>query len=197
MAKRSSLQTVFEKNRYDFSIVKKSKTWFDQQAAILTGRGVGVNSILNDRGNTFTGSIEVGNLYMFLYDPKHKETLPYYDTFPLVFPWRRTPHGFIGLNMHYLHYALRIRLMDKLLEHKTTAGIDANTRLRLSWQILDGMSKFAPAMPCIKQYLSEHVRSPFVRVDPQDWATALMLPVERFSGAHKTAVWRDSQRAIR
>jgi hypothetical protein len=29
-----------------------------------------------------------------------------------------------------------------------------------------------------------------------DWATALMLPVEKFVGATKTEVWLDSKRKI-
>ena len=31
-----------------------------------------------------------GNMYMFFYDPKHKDTLPYYDTFPLC-SYRKSP----------------------------------------------------------------------------------------------------------
>lgn len=196
MATRS-MQTIFEKNRYDFSIVKKSKTWFDQQSAILTGRGINPARILNDRKNTVSSKITPGNLYMFLYDPKYAESLPYYDRFPLVFPWRATPDGFIGLNVHYLHYALRVKLMDKLLEHATTPNITSDTKLKISWQILDGMSKFAPAAPCIKQYLNNHVRSQFIKIDPVDWPTAMMLPVEQFAGAGKNTVWRASRRAIK
>ena len=42
------------------------------------------------------------NLNMFVYDPKYKKTLPYYDTFPLVLPLERYSDGFLGLNFHYL-----------------------------------------------------------------------------------------------
>ena len=27
----------------------------------------------------------IGKMYMFVYNPKHKDTLPFYDTFPLIF----------------------------------------------------------------------------------------------------------------
>lgn len=194
---KQSMQTIFERNRYDFSIVKKSKTWFEQQSTILAGRGITPGKIISGRGNVTVSRVLPGNLYMFLYDPKNAKTLPHYDAFPLVFPWRATHDGFIGLNMHYLHYALRIRLMDKLLEHSTTRDILPETKLKISWQILDGMSKFAPAMPCVKHYLNAHVRSRFIKIDPIDWATALMLPVEQFAGADKRSVWRESQRAIK
>ena len=41
-----------------------------------------------------------GKLNMFFYDPKHKKTLPYYDTFPLVLPLETYNDGFLGLNLH-------------------------------------------------------------------------------------------------
>ena len=50
-----------------------------------------------------------GRLNMFFYDPKFKKTLPYYDRFPLVFPFKRgftrqraiEGGSFLGLNLHY------------------------------------------------------------------------------------------------
>ena len=71
-------------------------------------------------------------LYMYMYDPKLKATLPYYDRFPLVFPFSKTPDGFIGLNMHYLPYQLRMVLLDRLLTFRTNARMDETTRLRYS-----------------------------------------------------------------
>lgn len=195
MADKKSLLDVFEKNRYDYNIVKKSKTWFDQQANLLVGRGITPTKILSDR-KALRPSVLPGNLYMFMYDPKHKDTLPYYDTFPMVFPWKKTPDGFIGLNLHYLPYGLRVRLMDKLMQFKTNDRMDGTTKLKFSWGLIDGVAKFAAAGPCVKQYLTEHVKSPFVKVEPIDWPTAMMMPVERFVGASKQKVWQDSVKNI-
>ena len=33
---------------------------------------------------------------MFVYSPKHRNTLPYYDTFPLVLPIGGAAGGFLG-----------------------------------------------------------------------------------------------------
>jgi hypothetical protein len=41
----------------------------------------------------------VGSMQMFFYDPKTKETLPYYDTFPLVVVVGPAEGGFYGLNL--------------------------------------------------------------------------------------------------
>ena len=51
----------------------------------------------------------LGSMYMFYYDPKHKEELPYYDRFPLIFPYKKVKGGFMGLNLHYLPLQLRAK----------------------------------------------------------------------------------------
>ena len=61
-----------------------------------------------------TAKVSAFNLNMFVYDPKYKKTLPYYDTFPLVLPLERYNDGFLGLNFHYLPIPLRVRLLDKI-----------------------------------------------------------------------------------
>jgi hypothetical protein len=58
----------------------------------------------------------IGKMYSFVYDPKTKEQLPYYDIYPLVFPIEYYNDGFLGINLHYLPPVLRARLMDALYE---------------------------------------------------------------------------------
>jgi hypothetical protein len=59
------------------------------------------------------------------------------------------------------------------------------------------MSKYAAAKPCVKQYLVGHVRTQFRQVESSNWATAMLLPVERFVGASKQEIWADSRKIIR
>ena len=195
--KPQDLTSLFEKYRYDRNIYKKSSAWFEQQVLLLTKKRFTPQQILRDRKNASSVKILPGNLYAFLYDAKHKETLPYWDKFPLVFPFRAVPGGFYGLNLHYLPYRMRLQLMDKLLQFKNNDKFDESTRLRYSWSLIGGVSKFKAAEPCVKHYLYEQVRSPFAKIESYDWATAMMLPVERFVGANKQAVWEDSKRASR
>ena len=150
------------------------------------------------RGETFrkANQFKIGMMYCFFYDPKTKATLPYYDKFPLVFPFSRTEDGFIGLNMHYLPHKLRFVLLDRLLMFKNNEKFDESTKLKYSWAAIDGMSKFALAKPCVKRYLSSHMKSPLHNINSDDWATAMMLPVERFVGASQAAIWADSRNKI-
>jgi hypothetical protein len=138
----------------------------------------------------------VGSLYMYYYDPKHKATLPYYDRFPLVFPYRKVPGGFMGINMHYLPLRLRAKLMDALYDVTNNDKFDETTKLKMNYNVLSSAAKFKYFAPCVKHYLNEHVRSKFLYVYPSEWDISLFLPLERFQGATKQQVWADSKKLI-
>ena len=189
-SKTKDLQTIFDRYRHDQSIQKKSKTWFQQQATLLARKRINEKQLFSQ--NRAVSKVMPGKLYMFYYDPKHKDTLPYYDAFPLVFPFRAMPDGFLGLNMHYLPYFHRVQLMTRLLDFANNKTLDENTRLRYSWSLLNGAARFQTASACVKHYLKDHVASTFLEIPGDDWHTAMMLPVERFVGANKVTVWGDS-----
>lgn len=197
MATKTTLQNVFDKNRYDLATAaKKSRTWFDQQALLLSKQQITPNKVLKADPDLLKTNVMPGKLYMYFYDPKLKHELPYYDRFPLVFPFRKVQGGFLGLNMHYLPYQLRIQLLDRLMQFKSNDKMNEATKLKYSWSTIDGISKFKAAQPCVKHYLMDHVRSPFKQVNSYDWATAMLLPVERFTGADKLTVWADSKKRM-
>ena len=139
----------------------------------------------------------VGGMYMMEYVAKHRATLPYYDRLPLIFPYKKVPGGFMGLNMHYLPLQLRAKLMDALYDTANNTKYDESTKLRISYQILDKAAKYGPFKPCVKRYLTSQVTSKFLYVYPSEWDIALFLPTERFVGASKAQVFADSRRAIR
>lgn len=198
MATTPTLLDVFKKNQYNLDeAALKSKAWFSQQVLLLSRQRITPNRIMADgSNNSLKSNILPGNLYMYFYDPKLKKELPYYDRFPLVLPFRSVQGGFIGLNLHYLPYQMRVVLMDRLMQFKTNNKMDSTTRLKLSWSLIDNASKFAWAKPCVKHYLLPHVRSPFKLISPNDWGTAMMLPVERFVGASNEVVWKESRKKI-
>jgi hypothetical protein len=188
-----SMQDVFERNKYDLATaVSKSRGWFDKEVAKLAKQQYTPKKVLNGDFDALTQRIVPGNLYMYFYDAKLKEELPYWDRFPLVFPFRSLPDGFIGLNMHYLPYNYRIKLLDALLDFRSNNRMDETTKLKYSWQLIDGVSRYKAAEPCVKRYLTTHVRSQYRKVESSDWATAMLLPVESFIGASKNKVFKDS-----
>lgn len=138
----------------------------------------------------------IGSMYMYYYNPKHKATLPYYDRFPLVFPYKKTESGFMGLNLHYLPLPYRAKLMDALYDVTNNKNFDETTKLKLNYNILSNASKFKYFKPCVKHYLTAHVVTRFLYVYPSEWDVAIFLPTERFQGATKSKVWADSKKLI-
>ena len=184
------LKRLFDRYKYDQTIATKSRTWFTQQANLLMNKRLNEKKLFNEQ--RVTSRLTPGKLYMFYYDPKYKDELPYYDRFPLVFPYASAPDGFMGLNMHYLPHFHRVQLLTRLMQFATNKNMDENTRIKYSWNLIAGVSRFRDAEPCIKHYLKDHVQSMFIEVPGQDWHTAMMLPVERFVGSSKQAVWGHS-----
>lgn len=171
-------------------------TWLREQA--MGVRNVSnVKALVNQQSDRLVSQLTVGRMYMFAYDPKTKDDLPYYDKFPLIFPFRRVQGGFYGINMHYLPHMLRARLMDNLYTLANNTNKDDTTKLRLSYQLLDSAAKFRYFKPCVKHYLNTQVKSRFLWIPANQWETALFLPLERFTGATKQQVWRDSRRMVR
>lgn len=196
MDKPTRITDVFDKNQYDLATAaKKSQTWFNQQVLLMQRQGVTANKVMSSGQAELVAAVQPGRLYMFFYDPKLKKELPYYDRFPLVFPFSKAEGGFLGLNMHYLPYKLRVQLLDRLMSFKNNNKLDETTRLKYSWALIEGISKYA--QPCVKHYLMDHVRSPFRKISSEDWTTAMLLPVEKFQKASKEVVWSESKRMVR
>lgn len=149
--------------------------------------------LLQDR-ERLKSSTFIGRMYFYFYDPKTKDKLPYYDTFPLVIPVERYDDGFLGLNLHYIHPKQRLILLDKLSEYASNSKYDAKTRLRLSYDLLSSASKAFEATPCIKRYLFSHIQSRFIEITADEWDIAVLLPFESFEGATKSKVWSDSRK---
>jgi len=170
-----------------------SRDWF-RNAARKTS--VTPEAVVRGERAKYKNRTTIGKMYLFNYDPKTKDTLPYYDRYPLIFPVERAPGGFYGINMHYLPLTLRAKLMDKLYELSTDRRYDEKTKLKIGYQILKAASRFAPFKPTFKRYLSNHVRSRFIEISSSEWDIALFLPLERFAKASKTKVWADSRRMI-
>ena len=86
--------------------------------------------------------------------------------------------------------------MDALYAAATTQQLDETTRLKISYNILQQATKYRFFKPCIKRYLVSHVKSRFFYIEPTEWEMALFLPIDRFVGANRNRVYRDSRDRI-
>lgn len=168
----------------------RSSQWYQAQVRKLGT--INTNQLL--RQGKVTNRVIPGFMYLFGYDPKMKDTLPYYDRFPLVLPFRRVEGGFLGLNIHYMPYLVRMKMLRYLHQFASDQNMDEKTRIKVSWRILEGSSRLNPLANCVKRYLSEHVRTRFLNIPYNDWVIASQLPIEGFIGARKIEVWNQERR---
>ena len=172
---------------------RKSRDWFRNQARRTS---ITPSKLRSEAKSQAVNRVSMGKMYFFAYDPKTKKELPYYDRFPLIFPFKKAQGGFMGINLHYLPPRLRAKLMDALYGLVTNKKYDETTRLNLSYRVLNGAARFRFFKPTVKRYLSSQVKSRFIEVNAEQWDMALFLPVEQFSKASKQKVWSDSRNAI-
>ena len=134
-----------------------------------------------------------GKLNMFVYGPKFKKTLPYYDTFPLVLPLEMYSDGFLGINLHYLPIPLRIKLLDRLVDYSNNTEFDYTTRLIVDYKKLKSIRLIKPT---IHKYLAGYTKSQFRRIDADEFTIATLLPVQQFKKSSASAVWKESRAMI-
>ena len=130
--------------------------------------------------------------FLYQYDPKWKDILPWYDIWPLVFPFDYAKGGFYGINVHYLPPNARADLMVSLLSaHGEGAMLNKRFKMKLSYNII---TQFKPARACIKRYLYNHVQGKgFYTIPADDWTYAAALPMQKFKKASNSEVWRHSK----
>ena len=143
----------------------------------------------SDLGKVAT-QLDVGKMYMFAYDPMTKETLPYWDSLPLVVICDPLPTGFSGINLHYLSPLLRANLLDRLMP--SVDKIDSDSTLRSNWSFVRNFSRFPETRKSTKRYLNQQIRGQMIEINPRHWKSAVFLPVQQFQGASASKVYRDT-----
>ena len=168
---------------------REAKAWF--RDIVMKARygipgKVGRRELMTDRHIGEFHVPRVGRMYLFKYDAKYKDILPYWDRYPLVFPFQPVEGGYIdgfyGINLHYLPPKQRIVLMTALIDTEGKIGnLDDNYYMKLSYEVI---KKFNPAKQCIKRYINSpiHRKTPFYKISGADWAYAAALPLQKFVG---------------
>ena len=190
-------QMAYLLNRIQASLAKEglkprtnaARAWIRSKVKDLNSKTALMRAQERLRTNTI-----IGKMYFFYYDPKTKDSLPYYDRFPLVIPIEQYSDGFLGLNLHYIHPKQRIILLDKLSDTLSNKRYDERTRLKINYDFLKAASLAFEAMPCIKRYLFANVDSRFLEISADEWDIAVMLPMETFVGANTNKVYAESRK---
>lgn len=175
---------------------KESIAWFRNKVQNM--RGISRHNLMQEDPLVKKGANSakvVGSMYMFFYDAKHRDTLPYWDSFPLIITVGPAPKGFYGLNLHYLPIELRARFLDELIGQTNNKKYDETTRFAITYDYLNRAAKMKYFKPCFKHYLTSQVDGKLAYVPPPEWEIATFLPTAQWNGA-KNKVYTDSRRII-
>ena len=175
---------------------KEAQDWFRKKAHTM--RRVDRTALMQEEPIQLVNRQNplIGSMNMFFYDPKTKDTLPYYDRFPLAIVVGPAEKGFYGLNLHYLPPILRAKFLDALLDITNNKKYDETTRFQMSYQMLNATSKTRYFKPCFKHYLTQHVKSRLARVPAPEWEIATFLPTASWEKSSAANVYKDSRKAI-
>lgn len=173
---------------------QESRDWFRRKASTLGN--INRNALMKEEPIQLKNRQVIGSMYMFFYDPKHKETLSYYDSFPLVIVLDKAEGGFLGMNLHYLPPILRAKFLDALIDTANNKLYTDDTRFMVSYRMMKAAAKFKYYKPCVKHYLTSHIRSRLALVPAPEWEIATFLPTADFQKGSRREVYRDSRKAI-
>jgi len=174
---------------------QQSREWFLDKAETIA-HGASRDSIKSKAPMKQVATVLPGMMYMFFYSPKHANTLPYYDTFPLVILLDITNDGMTGLNLHYLPINLRQKLFYGLLNRVSGQGMNDKTYLKVTYDYLQGARSLKEYRPCFKKYLTKHIRGGIANVPATEWEIAVHLPLALFKKENESTVHRQSEQMI-
>jgi len=146
----------------------------------------------------------IGRMMLFKYDALHKDTLPVWDSYPLVFFFNSfTGNGtygengvryVLGLNVHYLPSSLRLKLFVELIKFNTDTALREKSRLKLEWQFLKAFSASNLAKHCVKMYRADHIKSELMEISPRFWEVVLFLNIQKWEKGSNALAWKGATR---
>lgn len=204
MAKKTTNQIDYFSEIQDYAKMldidsreRQSLIWFSTIVRDMYGDSkIDEKMLVDEIMGEVTEDRKPGKLYMFKYNAKWKDRLPYWDAFPLVVTLDYGRKYILGLNLHYLPPTYRNVLFQNMLKYATNKKLDGRTRLKLTYDMLKSMSKLRFFRPCIKKYLRRRIKKEAI-IPPRYWNIAVNLPVENFKKSQTKRVWTDSINTIK
>lgn len=154
-----------------------------------------VNKLQSSIGGSVTQASRpiVGKMYLYAYDAKTKDTLPYWDVNPLIIAISPAPRGFFGLNFHYLPSRDRNYLLEQLVPFQKLVSSKDVSKIKISYAKLVGLTN-SVWKHAFKRYLFSQMVTRMIEIPTEEWQHVIDLPLAHFKGATQTKVWADRKK---
>jgi len=179
------------------SNTKLSQEWFFDRIREINREQVDRQSIITNPPIRMATNQFVGRMYLFRYNPIGRQTLPYYDRFPLVILISMQKEGFMGLNLHYLPMDLRQRLFYNLLNRASQSEFRWNTYLKIDYDYLRSKTLLRSHKACIKRYRYDQIYGRMANIPAPEWEIAVHLPLASWRKAGEGRIFKDSREISR
>lgn len=94
---------------------------------------------------------------LFKYSPKWAAQLPFYDVHPMPILLAKYDDGFLGLNIHYLPWAKRLQLADRIIRASKNRKRITYPQIKRAWQQLRLPMGYSYLI--IRRYLASHIQT--------------------------------------
>lgn len=132
--------------------------------------------------------LTLGYPVLFKYDAKWKDTLPYWDSLPLPIVLHKYPDGFLGLSLHYVPWAKRLQLADRLVRATKNKNRITYGDIKAAWNSLRLPVGFAYLI--IRRYLVSQIRSDIKVFDWEDYRGVVMNTKGKWRKAGEQEVFK-------
>ena len=143
---------------------KQAKSWF---RSLHSGK----MSFAQAKDSMRTSGVRYteGAMLTYQYSPKHADTLPVWDKYPLIIFLEKTNNGWYGINLHYVPQQTRAAIMSELNKKRNNLA-----------RIARALTSHPATTNALKRYLASHVVT-VPRLIPRDqWSIAVQLPYQKF-----------------
>lgn len=197
---RNAFTALYKKAEREGQLGAKTKTaidWF-RNAARSYKNPIALQEVQQSLGGSSRRTImKIGHMYLYKYHAKYADKLKYWDSFPLVFPFREDATHFWAINLHYASPRHRAFIMEQLYTMLSDDKMNEQTRLRLTYKRLNRMASFRFFQPMIKCYLKSNFQSYFIHIPVDHWQTAMFLPIAKWNNNNAQTVYRDYEQSVK
>lgn len=182
----------------EFSV--EALKWFQREVSKNTK--VNGNRLFTDQSNYKKiegGGAMIGKMYLYKY--KAVDT-GIWDALPLVFFFNMSTSNdgyslLHGVNVHYLPLPLRTKFLLELMKLKTSKKKGAKARLRMTWNLIKGVSKSNAYKGAVHTYRVDRIKSQLIEIPMYNWNVVNYLRIAKFQNGNEQDAFNQTSRRIK
>lgn len=136
-----------------------------------------------------------GNLYLYGYDPKHKDTLEVYDVLPLGILLDISSKYVWMINVHYIPYLKRIQFVRLIMEKLAGGSRLKYKDIKKAWNKAE--IPHAYARLAFRQYIIKRIQTKMRMFDEDNYKAVVQNVLPEFKKQNMDTVYRNIEKKMK